>query len=134
MLIGKSLRHGNEVFMEAAILPQDLSCDEESIALLGKDKKKMRLKFKKVKGVYQTDALCCDGYTFTFYVWHQPPPDNYIKQGYSPLHACVMFMFDQLQSPHHNVYIYNLCMSALFCKRAQNSKKKVNTHGVCNGE
>lgn len=94
----------------------------------------MRLKFKTVKGSYQADALCCNGYTFTFYIQHQPPPDNYIKQGYSPLHVCVMFMFDQLQLPHHNVYMDNLYMSDLFCKRAQNSKNKVNTHGVCRGE
>jgi len=45
-----------------------------------------------------------------------------------------MLMFDQLQSSHHNVYMDNLYISALFCKRAQNSKNKVNTHGVCRGE
>ena len=37
-----------------------------------------------------------DGYTFTLYFRHEPPPVEYIADGLSPLHARVMALFDDV--------------------------------------
>jgi hypothetical protein len=61
--------------------------------------------FKKTGDGFQVDTLCSNGYTFTFYFRHQPAPKKYIDEGYAHLHARVRFMFDQLKSKHHSVFM-----------------------------
>ena len=43
-------------------------------------------------------------------------------------------MFDQLKAKHHSCFMDNLYLSALFCKRSQNSDNAVKLHGVTRGE
>ena len=124
------LKQLNITFVEAMHLPQDISADEQSLGFSGKDGNKIRMKDKKKKEGYRVDALCCKGYTYTFYFRHQPPLANYIEQGFAPLHARIKFMFGQLKASHHNCVMDNLYMSALFAKRAKLSKNKANIHGV----
>ena len=124
------LKQLNLASIEAMHLPQDISVDEQSIGFSGMDRKKIRMKHKKKKEGYQADAICCRGYTYTFYFRHQAPPADYIEQGFAPLHARITFMFDQLKASNHNCFMDNLYMSALFAKRSKLSKNKVNIHGV----
>ena len=92
------LEHLNKVSIQAVHLPERISCDEQTVGFTGKDSKKSRIKYKKVGDGYQADSLCVNGYTYTFYFRHQPAPKKYLDQGYSPLHAPVRFMIDQLKS------------------------------------
>ena len=43
-------------------------------------------------------------------------------------------MFDQLKAKRHSCLMDNLYLSALFCKRSQNSANQVKLHGVTRGE
>ena len=79
---------------------------------------------------FQCNALCSDGYTFAFYFRNEPPPAEYIKKGLSPLHAQVMWLFDQLKNDHHRCGVDNLYTSAKFFKGAYNHPRKVLLHGV----
>ena len=124
------LEHINKVSIQAMHLPENISCDEQTIGFSGRDSKKARVKYKKVGDGYQADSICCQGYTYTFYFRHQPPPKKYIDEGYSPLHARVRFMVDQLKSKHHCLFMDNLYMSAMFARRLVSCEKKVNIHGV----
>ena len=56
-------------------------------------------------------------------------PDNYLKQGFSPLHSQILAMFDHLKNDHHNVWFDNLYLSAKFCKGAYNHTRKVKISG-----
>ena len=124
------LRHLNQVSMQAVHLPENLACDEQTISFQGRSVYKLRVKHKTAGDGFQCDSICNDGYTYSFYFRHQPPPEKYIKQGLSPLHSRVLFLYDQLKSKHHCLWMDNLYMSAQFAKRSINSKNKVKVHGV----
>ena len=70
------LEHINKVSIQAVHLPENISCDEQTIGFSGRDSKKARVKYKKVGDGYQADSICCQGYTYIFYFRHQPPPKN----------------------------------------------------------
>ena len=55
---------------------------------------------------------------------------KYLKQVLSPLHSCVMGLFDSIEDKHHQFTMDNLYNSAAFCKAAYNHKKRVICHGV----
>ena len=124
----------NQVFIQAVHLPENISCDEQTIAFHGRSKHKVRIKFKKTGDGFQADTLCSEGYTFTFYFRHQNAPKKYLDEGYSPLHARVRFMFDQLKAENHSVFMDNLYMSASFARSVISCDKKVKIHGVTRRE
>ena len=124
------LHHLNLVFIQAAVLPEKLSVDEQTIMFHGSSKLKSRIKYKKTGDGFQCDSICSDGYTATFFFRHQHAPKKYLEKGFSPLHSRIMFMFDQLKNQHHSVYMDNLYMSATFARNAIQSKNKVKIHGV----
>ena len=124
------LRHLNQVSMKAVHLPENLACDEQTISFQGRSIYKLRVKHKNAGDGFQCDAICNDGYTYSFYFRHQAPPEKYTKEGLSPLHSRVLFLFDQLKSKHHCLWMDNLYMSAQFAKTALNSRNKVKIHGV----
>ena len=57
-------------------------------------------------------------------------PGKYLKQGLSPLHSCVMGLFDTVKDKHHQCAMDNLYNSAAFCKAAYNDKMKILCHSV----
>ena len=88
---------------------------------------------KKTGDGFQADSLCCNSYTYIFYFWYQPAPKKYLDKGYSPLHARVRFLLDQLKAENHSVFMYNLYMSASFARKMI-SCKKAKIHGVTRRE
>ena len=76
----------NQVSMQAMVLPEYISADEQTIGFHGASEFKSRITFKKTGDGFQADSLCSNGYTFTFYFRHQKAPQIYIDKGLSPLH------------------------------------------------
>lgn len=124
------LLHLNEVFIQAAVLPEKLSVDEQTIQFHGASKLKSRIKYKKTGDGFQCDSVCSNGYTATFYFRHQPAPKKLVAKGYSPLHSRILFMFEQLKNKNHSIYMDNLYMSASFARNCLCLSNKVKIHGV----
>ena len=124
------LRQLSNICIQAAVLPEKLSVDEQTIMFHGSSKLKSRIKYKKTGDGFQCDSICSNGYTVSFYFRHQPAPTKYVEKGFSPLHSRVLFMFDQLKSKNHSVFMDNLYMSASFARYSINSINKIKIHGV----
>ena len=90
------LKHMMRVSKEAIVLGQDISVDEQDIGFQGRHSDKQRITFKKVGDGFLVDALCADGYTFTWFFRNQKAPAQWIETGLSPLHSRVMSLFQQL--------------------------------------
>ena len=90
--------------------------------------------YKKGGDGFLVDALCAEGYTYSWYFRNQLAPRKWIGYGLSPLHGRVMSLFDQPPEKIGN-YICgtdNLFNSPNFSKQALNeSGKDVMTHGMC---
>ena len=108
----------------------EISVDEQTLKFQGHHIHKLRITYKKEGDGFQCDALCSDGYTFAFYFRNQPPPEKYVHQGLSPLHARVMALFDSLEDKFHRCGMDNLYTSGRFCKAGYCHPKKVLIHGV----
>ena len=116
--------------MEAWEMGEKLSCNEQTKGFKGMHKDKQQITYKAEGNGFLCNALCQDGYTYSFYFHNQPPPAHYISHGFSPLHSWVLFVFDQLKHKYHIVGLDNLFMSTnLFCG-AFCGKNKVKIHGV----
>ena len=115
-------------------ISQSISVDEMDIIFQGRHKNKQRVTYKKVGDGFLVDALCAEGYTYSWYFRNQLAPRNWIDCGLSPLHDRVMSLFEQLPEKIGN-YICgmdNLFNSQIFAKQELNeSGKDVMTHGVC---
>ena len=107
-----------------------ISVDEQTCGFKGWLASKLRITYKKEGNVFQCDALCDDGYTFTFYLQHDPPPKKYTAIGLSPLHACVLYLFDLYEYEYHICDVGNLYMYAKFFKDKFKHNNKINLHGV----
>ena len=127
--VNSFMRHVQEVSIEGWLLGRDISCDEQTWGFKGKHKDKLRITYKKEGDGFQCDAICDDGYTFTFFFRNQPAPKKYLDKGLSPLHSRVMGMFDQLDEKFHNCWFDNLYLSAKFAKAAYIHPKKVRISG-----
>ena len=68
-------------------------------------------------------------YTWTFYFRNQPAPRDWVQKGYSPLHARILGMFDQLEEEYHNCWFDNLYLSAKFAKASFTHDKKIRISG-----
>ena len=107
-----------------------LSCDEQTIGFKGNHADKQRISYKKEGDGFLADALLEDGYTDSFYFQNMPAPKKYIDRKCSPLHARVLFMFDQLEEKYHVCRLNNLYNSAKFCCEAFKGENKVMVHGI----
>ena len=90
----------------------------------------MWISYKKEGDSFQCDAICCDGYTYSFFMCNIPAPKKYLDKGLSPLHARCLFLLDQLKDKHHVCGVDNLYTSARFFREAFTEKNKVLCHGV----
>ena len=83
---------------------------------------------------FLVDALCAEGYTYSWYFRNQVAPKKWTNKELSPLHSRVMSLLEQLRNGSAN-YICgmdNLFNSPKFAKCAlKESGKAVMTHGVC---
>lgn len=61
---------------------------------------------------------------------NDPAPNKYTGNGYSPLHSCVLCLYDSMDNMYHNVGIDNLYNSAYFPVSSFGYPKKVVTHSV----
>ena len=111
-------------------LSMHISVDEQTIGFQGRHVDKRRITYKNEGDGFQADALCDRGFTYAIYFRNEKPPAKYIKQGLSPLHARVMWLFDRLQELHTRVWMDNLYISAKFAKCAAVHDKRVLISGV----
>jgi len=126
--IKEFLDHCNTVGPKAWLLNKWISVDEQTNGFKGKHADKLRINYKKEGDGFQCDALCNDGYTYSFYFWNEPPPSKYAHL--SALHARVLALFDTLVGNHHRVGADNLYICARLSKESVNHKKKVLMHSV----
>jgi hypothetical protein len=106
------------------------SCDEQDIGFTGKHEDKQRINYKDEGDGFLVDSVAESGFTYCFFFRNQPAPSNYIRQGYSPTHARVLYLFDLLPSKNHVIGLDNLFMSAKLCIGAYKGKNQVQIHGV----
>ena len=128
--VGEFLAHIIQVSMAAWICGMKISVDEQTIGFQGRHPDKLRITYKAEGDGFQCDALCNDGYTFSFYFRNEPPPPEYIAKGMSPLHARVLYLFDTLKQKYHRVGMDNLYISAKFARDCYTHPNKVLVHGV----
>ena len=83
--------------MEAWLLGVVFLGDEQRIGFKDNTIYKLRIAYKKEGDGFQCDALCQDGYTYTFYFRKQSAPKKYLDQGLSPLHSHVISRLDCLR-------------------------------------
>jgi len=107
-----------------------ISIDEQTIGFKGHHAGKMRISYKKEGDGFQCDAICCDGFTYSFFMRNMPAHKKYLDKGLSPLHARCLFLPDQLKDEHHVCGVDNLYTSARFSCEAFTGKNKVLCHGV----
>jgi hypothetical protein len=125
------LQHMNIVNKSAWKLGRHISVDEQTIGFQGNHKDKLRITYKAEGDGFQCDALCQEGYTYTFYYRNQPAPKHYLDKHLSPLHARVMYMFDSLKDDYHRCGMDNLYISAKFIAAAYQHERKILVAGVC---
>ena len=125
------LKHILSVSKEAAFIGRDLSCDEQTIGFQGHHRDKQRITYKKEGDGFLADALCSDGYTFTFHFRHQPASEKIMKiYNCSPLHARVLGLISQLPHKYYTLGMDNLYMSTKLGRLTYGMKQKVMIHGV----
>ena len=79
------------------------------------------------------DALCADGFSYSFYFRNQAAPKSWTEKGLPPLHARVMSLIGQLPDDTINYVcgMDNLYISPKFANFMLNqSGRRVMTHGV----
>jgi len=118
------------VSMAAWDLGKEISADEQTIGFKGNHQDKQRISYKREGDGFLADAVSEDGYTYTFYFRNMPAPKKYIIQKFSPLHARVLFMFDQFKESHHICGLDNLYNSTKFAREAYVGKNSTMVHGV----
>lgn len=114
--------------IEAWLLGVVISVDEQTMEFKGMYIGELRITYKNEGDGFQRDALCPDGYTFTFYFRHQLVPKKYLDKGLLPLHSCVISMFDCLRDKHHRSELENFYMSTKSCRESFNHNNKIRSH------
>jgi len=75
----------NAANQAAWLLGEKDSVDEQTIGFRGRHEDKLRITYKKEGDGFQCDALCDDGFTYSFYFRNELPPTDYPLLG--ALHA-----------------------------------------------
>jgi hypothetical protein len=123
--------HGcKTVFHAAWNFGKFASCHEQDIGFTGQHEDKQRINNNDEGDDFLDDSVAESGYTYYFFFHNQPAPRNYIQQGYSPTHACLLYLFDLLPSKNHVIGLDNLFLSAKLCAGAHKGKNQVQIHGV----
>ena len=60
------MKHLNGVSIQAAMLPEKLSVDEQTIMFYDEFILKAYIKYEKIGDRFQCDSICANGYTITF--------------------------------------------------------------------
>jgi Transposase IS4 len=128
--VNSFLRWIQQVSQAAWKIGRNLSGDEQTIGFQGNHSDKRRITYKAEGDGFQCDAICDRGFTYNFYFRNMPPPPNYVQQGWSPLHARMLSLFDCFDEKYHRVWMDNLYLSAKFCKGCYNHASKVLIAGV----
>ena len=115
----------NFIFPTIWLLACAFSVDEMTMGFKGQHRDKKRITYKAEGDGFQADALCQEGYTYQIWMRNDPAPKKYLDTGLSPLHSCVMGLFDTVEDKHHQCAMDNLYNSAAFCQAAYNHDKKV---------
>ena len=93
-----------------------------------------RVTFKKMGDGLLLDALCADGYTYSFYFTNQAAPKSWTEKGLSALHARVMSLIGQLPDDKRN-YVCGMDKPYISPKfpniMLNQSGRRVMIHGVC---
>ena len=98
------------------IMGKGLARNEEKIGYKGIHPDILRINYKKEGDGFQCDALCSDGYTFSFYFHNQPAPKCSIDKGMYPLKERCMEILEQVRSSAHSVGMENLYISVKFTR------------------
>lgn len=133
--VHKLLKQCIIVLKSAIIVGRVVSVDEMDVGFQGNHIDKQRISFKRKGDGFLTNALCLDGgYCYTFYFRNQPVPKKYLDKGYSPLHAQVLALLDQLPSKHNYATMDSLFILAKFVRAAWVHPTKTMVAGVCRSE
>eukprot|EP00984_Skeletonema_dohrnii_P025939 scaffold15185_cov72-Skeletonema_dohrnii-CCMP3373.AAC.1 len=115
-----------------------VSIDEQTIGFKGRSGMKLRISYKREGDGFQCDALCEDGYTFSFYFRHGDAPDVGHKDlALSPTARRVVWLVQRLSNDWTNVFMDNLFNSrklftALFREKSKgHGVTRTNGRGVC---
>ena len=108
------LKHILYVFHFAWLLGCSLAVDEQMIGFQCRHVDKMKISYNNKEGGFQADALCNREYTYVFLLRNECPPKVYTSMGFSPLHACVFYLFLTLRNKFLEVHLDNLYTSARF--------------------
>ena len=127
-------KHAIRISKQCIFLGKKLSLDEQTIGCQGRHPDILRITYKKEGDGFQCDAICSDGYTYSFYFRNQPAPKTFLDMGMSPLHARVHSLFDQLPGQHYDCAMDNLYMSAKLCRSSWRCKQKVMIYGVARSD
>ena len=76
--VDRWLKHVNEISMEAWKLGSNISCDEQTQGFQGNHADKQRITYKAEGDGFQCDAICQNGYTYSFFFRNQPVPKEYL--------------------------------------------------------
>ena len=124
------LRHIIHISRQAINIGRWISIDEQTLGFKGRCVWKIRINYKKEGDGFQCDAICADGYTFSFYFQNQAPDPKYVDEGLSPLHSRVALLLSQVAPDKgHLVGSDNLYNSTKFTKFAY-VKFSTMLHGV----
>ena len=91
-----------------------LSCDKQTIGFKGNHANTQWISYKKEGDGFLADALCDNGYSYTFHLCNMPNLQKYINLKCSPLHVHCLFMFDQHKDKYHVCGVDNLYSSVKF--------------------
>ena len=75
--VSKFFRHAIQISKECIHVGMNISIDEQTIKCQGRHPDILRINYKAEGNGFQCDALCCDGYMYTFYFRNQPPIQRY---------------------------------------------------------
>ena len=128
------LKHFSRVSKECIYIGRSIGCDKQDIGFQGRHRDKQQVTFKNMGDGFLLDALCADGYTYSFYFINQAAPKSWTEKGLSPLHAQFMSLIGQLLDDTRNYVcgMDNLYISPKFENIMLNqSGRRVMIHGVC---
>ena len=114
--VSKFFRHAIRVSKSCFLLGRQISIDEQTIGCQGRHPDILRITYKAEGDGFQCDAVCADGYTYTFFFRNQAPPKVFTDIGMSPLHARVHALIEQLPLSNYVCAMDNLYISAKLCR------------------
>ena len=96
------LKHTMRVSKQCVVLGSNISIDEQDIGFQGQHRDKQHISYKRVRDGFLVDALCSEGYTYSWYFRNQAAPRQWMERGLSPLHSRVMSLLQQLPKSSAN--------------------------------